>query len=52
MAGRYGAERVTVTNLEVVEVIPEENLLLLKGSVPGPSGGLLVVRETKRKVET
>jgi large subunit ribosomal protein L3 len=48
MAGHYGAERVTVVNLEVVDVIPEENLLLVKGAVPGPNGGLVVVRQTKK----
>jgi len=48
MAGHYGAERVTVMNLEVVDVIPEENLLLVKGAVPGPNGGLVIVRETKK----
>ncbi|WP_456446593.1 50S ribosomal protein L3 [Deinococcota bacterium DY0809b] len=48
MAGHYGAERITVQNLEVVEVIPEENLLLIKGAIPGPNGGLVVVRETTR----
>lgn len=48
MAGRYGAERVTVMNLEVVDVIPEENLLLVKGAVPGPNGGLVLVRGTKK----
>jgi len=49
MAGHYGAERVTVQNLEVVEVIPEENLILVKGSVPGPNGGLLIIRETTKR---
>ncbi len=48
MAGHYGSERITVQNLEVVEVIPEENLLLIKGSIPGPNGGLVIVRETTR----
>lgn len=48
MAGHYGAERVTVMNPEVVDVIPEENLLLVKGAVPGPNGGLVIVRETKK----
>ena len=48
MAGHYGAERITVQNLEVVEVIPEENLLLIKGAIPGPNGGLVIVRETTR----
>jgi large subunit ribosomal protein L3 len=45
MAGRMGGKRVTVQNLEVVRVIPEEQLLLVKGSVPGPRTGLLMVRK-------
>ncbi len=49
MAGHYGAERVTVQNLEVVDVIPEENLILVKGAIPGPNGGLVIVRETTKK---
>lgn len=44
MAGRMGGKRVTVQNLEVVEVIPERNLILVKGSVPGARDGLLQIR--------
>lgn len=44
MAGRTGNKRVTVQNLEVVEVLPEKNLLLVKGSVPGARNGLLHIR--------
>jgi large subunit ribosomal protein L3 len=44
MAGQMGNERVTVLNLEVVGADPERNLLLLKGAVPGPVGGLVMVR--------
>ena len=44
MAGHYGVERVTVQNLEIVKVDSERNLLLIKGAVPGPNGGLLEVR--------
>ena len=44
MAGHYGVERVTVQNLEIVKVDSERNLLLIKGAVPGPNGGLLLVR--------
>ena len=44
MAGHMGNEQVTTLNLEVVEADPERNLLLLKGSVPGPNGGVVVVR--------
>jgi large subunit ribosomal protein L3 len=46
MAGQMGGERVTVLNLEVVEADPERNLLLLKGAVPGPAGGLVMVRSS------
>ncbi len=46
MPGRMGAERVTTLNLQVVDVKRERNLLLLKGSVPGPDGGLLLIRES------
>ncbi|WDV45423.1 50S ribosomal protein L3 [Clostridiaceae bacterium M8S5] len=45
-AGRMGHERVTVQNLEVVKVDVENNLLMIKGAVPGPKGGLVVVKET------
>ncbi|WP_129630900.1 50S ribosomal protein L3 [Candidatus Oscillochloris fontis] len=44
MAGRMGGKRVTIQNLEVVEVLPEKNLILVKGSVPGARTGLLEIR--------
>ena len=49
MAGQMGNERVTVLNLEVVYVDPERNLLLVKGAVPGPNGGLVMVRSAVKK---
>ena len=45
LPGRLGGERVTIQNLEVVRVDPERNLMLVKGSVPGRRGSLLVVQE-------
>jgi large subunit ribosomal protein L3 len=42
-AGRMGNARVTVRNLEVVRINEEENLLWVKGSIPGPNGGYLVI---------
>lgn len=45
MAGHMGHERVTVQNLRVVRVDAERNLVLVRGSVPGPSEGLLLVRK-------
>ncbi len=44
MAGRHGASKVTTLSLEVVEGDAERNLLLIKGSVPGPKGGVVFVR--------
>lgn len=45
MPGQMGAKRVTIQNLEVVRVDAEDNLLLVKGAVPGPKKALVVVRE-------
>ena len=46
MAGHLGAERVTVQNLAVVKVDAENNLIAIKGAVPGPNGGIVVIRDT------
>ncbi len=48
MPGRWGNEKVTMQGLEVVDVIEGENLILIKGSVPGANGALLVVRQTAK----
>ena len=45
MSGHYGVEKVTIQNLSVVRVDAERNLLLVRGAVPGPNGGTLIVRE-------
>jgi large subunit ribosomal protein L3 len=47
MPGHMGHERVTVKNLEVVKVDAEENLLLVRGAVPGPNGGYVMIRRTR-----
>ena len=44
MAGRYGNETVTVRNVEVIDVIPEKNLLIVKGGIPGHKGSLVIVK--------
>ena len=44
MAGRMGGTQVTTTNLEVIKVDLERNLILVKGAVPGPRGGVVVLR--------
>jgi len=48
MAGQYGAKQITARNLNVVKVDAENNLLLVEGSVPGPTGGYLVIKETNK----
>jgi large subunit ribosomal protein L3 len=45
MAGQMGNERVTVQNLQVLKVIPESNLLLIKGSVPGSKGSIVLIEK-------
>jgi len=49
MAGHYGAEQVTVRNLGLHKIDAENNLLLIKGAVPGPNGGYLIIKETNKK---
>ena len=46
MGGRMGNEKVTVQNLEIVRVDVDNNLLLIKGAIPGPKKGLVSVKET------
>ena len=46
LPGHMGLEKVTVQNLDVVKVDSERNLMLVKGAVPGPKGGLVIVRDT------
>lgn len=46
LPGHYGVDRVTVQNLEIVKVDAERNLLAIKGAVPGPRGGLLLVKNS------
>jgi large subunit ribosomal protein L3 len=48
MAGRYGAERSTMRNVMLVGVDAENNLLLIRGAVPGPNGGYLVIKGTNK----
>ncbi len=47
MAGRMGGKRTTIPNLEVIKVISEHNLLIVKGAVPGPKNGKLLIKKTK-----
>src|ERR1700684_1225170 len=47
MGGHMGDDQVTVRNLEIVEIDTEDNVLAVKGAVPGPNGGYVVVRRAK-----
>ncbi len=44
LPGHYGVDKVTIQNLDLVKVDTERNLLLVRGSVPGPKGGLLIIK--------
>lgn len=46
--GRMGGEQVTVKNLQIVKVDPEQNLIYVRGAVPGPKSGYLAIRRAKR----
>ena len=45
MAGHMGAERITVQNLDIVRVDAENNLIALKGAIPGPKGGIVFITD-------
>lgn len=47
LPGHYGNETITVRGLTVVDVLPERNLLVIKGSIPGPNGGLVRIEKMK-----
>jgi large subunit ribosomal protein L3 len=49
MGGHMGDHRATLQNLEIVDIRPRQNLLLIKGAVPGGSRGLVLVQEAKKK---
>jgi large subunit ribosomal protein L3 len=48
MPGHYGAERLTVQNLKLVKINKDKNLILVKGAVPGPAGGYVLVTKAKK----
>jgi len=48
MAGHMGVQDVTIRNLEIVNIDAEDNVLMIKGAIPGPNGGYVVVKRAKR----
>lgn len=49
LPGRMGGDRITVQNLKVIKVIPEQNLLVVKGAVPGCESNYLIIKKAKKK---
>jgi large subunit ribosomal protein L3 len=45
MAGRMGNERVKVKNLKILKVVPEQNLLIIKGAIPGHIGSIVLIEK-------
>ena len=51
MPGHMGSKQITIQNLEIVRVDAENNLLLVKGSVPGPKKALITIKETVKSAK-
>ncbi|MGQ4807747.1 50S ribosomal protein L3 [Candidatus Entotheonellaceae bacterium PAL068K] len=49
MAGQFGNVRVTVQNLQIVRFLSDQNLLLVQGAVPGPNGGMVLIRASRKQ---
>ena len=50
MAGRMGGKRITVKNLDVVKIDKDRNMLIVKGAVPGPNGGYIIIRKSRNEL--
>ncbi len=50
MAGRMGGKRITVKNLDVIKVDKERDMLIVKGAVPGPNGGYVIIRKSRSEL--
>ncbi|MCR4291206.1 MAG: 50S ribosomal protein L3 [Candidatus Scalindua sp.] len=50
MPGRMGGKRITVKNLDVIKVDKDRNMLIVKGAVPGPNGGYLIIRKSRSEL--
>ena len=49
MPGRMGGRKCTVQNLEIVKIIPEKNVILIKGCIPGPNKSIVQIRDCVKK---
>ena len=52
MPGHMGSKRITIQNLEIVRVDAENNLILVKGSVPGPKKSLVTIKESVKAIQS
>jgi len=52
MPGRYGAERVTIQNLKIVDIMPDKHIMLVRGAIPGPNRAYISVSSAVKKVAT
>jgi len=52
MAGHLGHKQITQKSLQVLKIDPERNILLVKGAVPGPTNGLVLIRQAKKKTKS
>jgi len=48
LPGHYGCQRVTLKNLVIVDIRPEQNLIMVKGAIPGPAEGMVLIQKSKR----
>ena len=49
MAGHMGTDRVTVQNLDIVKIDAENNIIAIKGAIPGPKGGVVVITDSVKQ---
>ena len=49
MPGHMGSERVTIQNLQVAYIDPDRNLLGVRGAIPGPKGGVVMIKEARKR---
>ena len=49
LTGQYGVDRHTIKNLKIVDIRPEQNILLVKGAIPGPSSGIVLIKKLKER---
>lgn len=48
LPGHYGCQRVTLKNLEIIDIRPDQNLIMVKGAVPGPTASVVLIQKSKR----